>query len=43
MTNTTYKTDATFQHVYAHHDSKSRGELTIEAKLKIVRDKLAGQ
>ena len=43
LTNTTYHVEAMFQHVYRHQDSKSNRELTIEEKLNVVADKLAGQ
>ena len=42
-TNKTYKIDASFQHVYGHQDTKSRGEMSIEAKLNVEADRLAGQ
>lgn len=43
LTNTTYKVEATFQHVYRHQDSKSNRELTMEQKLTIVNNKSSGQ
>ena len=43
QTNKTYKIDATFHHVYGHQDTKSRGELSMEAKLNIEADRLAGE
>ena len=42
-TNKTYKIDASFQHVYGHQDTKSRVEMSIEAKLNVEADRLAGQ
>ena len=43
QTNKTYKIDASFHHVYGHQDTKSRGELSMEAKLNIEADRLAGE
>ena len=43
LTNTTYHVEATFQHVYGHQDSKSNRELTMEEKLNVVANELAGQ
>ena len=43
QTNNTYKIDASFQHVFGHQDTKSRGEMSIEAKLNVETDRLAGQ
>ena len=40
--NKTYKTDASFQHVYGHQDTKSRGEMSMKAKLNVEADRLAG-
>ena len=42
LTNKTYKIDVSFQHVYGHQDTKSRGEMSMEATLNVVADKLAG-
>ena len=42
-TNETYKIDASFQHVYGHQDTKSRGEMSIEVVLNVEADILAGQ
>ena len=42
MTNKAYKIDTSFQHVYGHQDTKLRGEMSMEAKLNVVPDKLAG-
>ena len=41
-TNKTYKIDASFHHVYGHQGTKSRGELSMEAKLNVEADRLAG-
>ena len=43
QTNKTYKIDASFQHVYGHQDTKSRGEMSMEAKLNVEADRLAGE
>ena len=42
-TNKTYKIDASYHHVYGHQDTKSRGKLSMEAKLNIEADRLAGE
>ena len=42
LTNKTYKIKALLQHAYGHQDTKSRGEMLIEATLNVVADKLAG-
>ena len=41
--NKTYKIKATFQHVYGHQDTRSRGKMSIEAKLNVEADRLAGE
>ena len=43
QTNKSYKIDASFHHVYGHQDTKSRGEMSMEAKLNIEADRLAGE
>ena len=43
QTNKTYKIDASFHHVYGHQDTKSRGEMSMEAKLNVEADRLAGE
>mmetsp|Transcript_18524 Transcript_18524/g.20378 ORF Transcript_18524/g.20378 Transcript_18524/m.20378 type:complete len:256 (+) Transcript_18524:246-1013(+) len=43
LTNKTYKIEASFQHVYGHQDTKSRGEMSIEAVINVEADRLAGQ
>ena len=42
LTNKTYKIKASFQHVYGHQDTKSRGEMSMKVTLNVVADKLAG-
>ena len=42
LTNKTYKIEASFQHVYGHQDTKSRGEMSIKAVLNVEADRLAG-
>ena len=42
LTNKTYNIDASFQRVYGHQDTKIRGEISMEATLNVVADKLAG-
>lgn len=36
LINTTYNIRAMVQPVYGHHNTKSRGEMTMEAKLSVV-------
>ena len=43
QTNKTYKIDALFHHIYGHQDTKSRGEMLMEAKLNVEADRLAGE
>ena len=43
LTNQTYQIEASFQHVYGHQDTKSRGEMSTKALLKIEADRLAGE
>ena len=43
QTNKTYRIDASFHHVYGHQDTKSRGEMSMEAKLNVEADRLAGE
>ena len=43
LTDKTYAIDASFQHVYSHQDTKSRGKMSIEAKLNVEADRLAGE
>ena len=40
--NKTYKIKASFQHVYGHQDTKSRGEMSIEATPNVAAKKIAG-
>ena len=42
LTNQTYHIDASFQHVYGHQDTRSRGKMSTEAKLNVEADRLAG-
>ena len=42
LTNTMYKITASFVHVYGHQDSKTNRDLTMEEKLNVEADKLAG-
>ena len=42
LTNQTYQIEASFQHVYGHQDTRSRGEMSTEAKLNVEADRLAG-
>ena len=41
LTNKTYEIEASFQHVYGHQDTKSRGKMSVEEILNIEADKLA--
>ena len=43
LTNQTYKIEASFQHVYGHHDTKSRGEMSTKIILNVEADRLAGK
>ena len=40
LTNQTYKIKASFQHVYGHQDTRSRGRMSTEAKLNVEADML---
>ena len=42
LTNQTYQIEASFQHVYGHQDTRSRGKMSTEAKLNVEADRLAG-
>ena len=42
LTNQTYQIEASFQHVYGHQDTRSRGKMSTEAKLNVKADRLAG-
>ena len=42
LTNQTYQISASFQHVYGHQDTRSRGKMSTEAKLNVEADRLAG-
>ena len=42
LTNHTYQINASFQHVYGHQDTRSRGKMSTEAKLNVEADQLAG-
>ena len=41
--NQTYNIEASFQHVYGHQGTRSRGEMSAEAILKVEADQLAGE
>ena len=43
LTNQTYKINASFQHVYEHQDTRSRGNFLAEATLNVDADRLAGE
>ena len=43
LMNKTYMINATFQHVYGHQDTRSRGKMSIEAILNVEADRLAGE
>ena len=43
LTNKTYKIEVSFQHVYGHQDTKSRGEMSIKAILNVEADRLVGK
>ena len=43
MTNQTYNIKASFQHVYGHQDTRSRGKMSAEAILNVEADRLAGE
>ena len=43
LSNKIYKISASFQHIYSHKDTKSRGYMSIEAKPNVVADKLVVQ
>ena len=43
LMNQTYNIKASFQHVYGHHATKSRGEMSAEAILNVEVDRLAGE
>ena len=40
LTNKTYKINTLLQHVYDHQDTKQKGEMSMEAKLNVVAEKL---
>ena len=42
LTNQTYQIEASFQHVYGHQDTRSRGKMSTKAKLNVEADRLAG-
>ena len=42
LTNKTYEIKASFRHVYGRQNTKSRGEMLIEATLNVIADKLSG-
>lgn len=42
LTNQTYQINASFQHVYGHQDTRSRGKMSTKAKLNVEADRLAG-
>ena len=43
LTNQTYKINASFQHVYGHQNTRSRGEMSTKAILHVKADRLAGK
>ena len=43
LTNQTYNIKPSFQHVYGHHDTRSRGKMSAEAILNVEADRLAGE
>ena len=43
LTNQTYNIKASFQHVYGHQDTRSRGKMSAEAILNVEADRLAGE
>ena len=43
LTNKTYKIEASFQHIYGHQDTKSRGKMSIKAVLNVETNRLAGK
>ena len=43
LTNQTYDIKASFQHVYGHQDTRSRGEMSTEAILNVETNRLAGE
>ena len=43
LTNHTYNIKASFQHVYGHQDTRSRGEIPTEAIMNVEADLLAGE
>ena len=43
LTNQTYNIEASFQHVYGHQDTRSRGTMSAEAILNVKTDRLAGE
>ena len=42
LTNQTYKINASFQHVYGHQDTRSRGKMSTEEKFDVEVDRLVG-
>ena len=43
LTNQIYNIKASFQHVYGHQDTRSRGEMSTEVILNVEEDRLAGK
>ena len=43
LTNQTYNINASFQHVYGHQDTRSRGKMLTKAILNVEADRLAGE
>ena len=43
LTNQTYNIKASFQHVYGHQDTRSRGKMLVEVILNVEAGRLAGE